>query len=138
MRGASTESSPSPGSFSERGQAMVEFALVLPVLLLILFGIIQFGIAYNHYLTVTDAARVGARKAAVSRMSPDPVGSAVQAARDSAKDLDQSQLGVSVTAGSWSPGADVAVHVTYPYAINILGIVVKSGTLSSTTTERIE
>jgi Flp pilus assembly protein TadG len=117
---------------------MVEFALVLPVLLLVLFGIIQFGIAYNHYLTVTDAARVGARKAAVSRTSPDPVGAAVQAARSSAPDLDQSQLGVSVSAGSWSPGGDVTVRVTYPYSIKILGIVVKSGNLTSATTERIE
>jgi Flp pilus assembly protein TadG len=117
---------------------MVEFALVLPLLLMILFGIIQFGIAYNNYLTVTDAARVGARKAAVSRTSPDPAGAAVQAAKSSAPDLDQSLLGVSVNTGSWSPGSPVAVRVTYPYSIKILGIVVKSGTLSSTTTESIE
>jgi Flp pilus assembly protein TadG len=117
---------------------MVEFALVLPVLLLVLFGIIQFGIAYNHYLTVTDAARVGARKAAVSRIGPDPVGSAVQAARTSASELNQGQLGVTVSTGSWSPGADVTVRVTYPYSIKILGLVVKSGTLVSATTERIE
>lgn len=117
---------------------MVEFALVLPLLLLIVFGIIQFGIAYNHYLTVTDAARVGARKAAVSRRSPDPVGAAVQAAKNSAPDLDQGLLGVSVSTGSWSPGSPVTVRVTYPYSIKILGIVVTSGTLSSTTTESIE
>jgi Flp pilus assembly protein TadG len=117
---------------------MVEFALVLPLLLVVLFGIIQFGITYNHYLTVTDAARVGARQAAVSRTNADPVGSAVQAAKSSAADLDQGQLGVTVNAGAWSPGSDVTVQVTYPYSISILGLVVKSGTLTSSTTERIE
>ena len=45
---------------------MTEFAIVLPMLAMLLFGIIQFGILYNNYVTVTDAAR-GARKAAVSR-----------------------------------------------------------------------
>ena len=52
---------------NERGQTMTEFALVLPVLALILFGIIQFGIVFNNYVTLTDAARAGARKAATGR-----------------------------------------------------------------------
>ena len=51
----------------ERGQTMVEFAIVLPVLCLLLFGAIQFGILFNNYVTLTDAVRAGARKAAVSR-----------------------------------------------------------------------
>ena len=46
---------------------MVEFAIVLPILLVLVFGIIQFGIVFNHYLTLTDAVRAGARQAAVSR-----------------------------------------------------------------------
>ena len=51
---------------------MVEFALVMPVLFLVLFGIIQFGALYNDYITLTDAARIGARKAAVSRQTGNP------------------------------------------------------------------
>jgi Flp pilus assembly protein TadG len=58
---------------SERGQTMVEFTLVLPVLLVVLFGIIQFGIAFNNYVALTDAVRAGARTAAVSRFSSTPV-----------------------------------------------------------------
>ena len=58
---------------TERGQTMVEFTLVLPVLLVVLFGIIQFGIAFNNYVALTDAVRAGARTAAVSRFSPTPV-----------------------------------------------------------------
>ena len=52
---------------------MVEFALVIPILCVVLFGVIQFGILYKNYVTLTDAARVGARKAAVSRHEADPV-----------------------------------------------------------------
>ena len=52
---------------------MVEFALVLPILLLLVMGIIQFGIVFNNYVTLTDGVRAGARQAAVSRTLPDPV-----------------------------------------------------------------
>ena len=51
-------------SREERGQTLVEFALVLPLLGLLIFGIIQFGIIFNNYVTLTDAARAGARRAA--------------------------------------------------------------------------
>ena len=57
-----------------RGQAMVEFVMIVPVLLVVLFGIIQFGIAFKNYVTLTDAVRAGARVAAVSRLATDPVG----------------------------------------------------------------
>ena len=43
------------------GQSMVEFALVLPLLLLLVLGIIQFGFIFNGMVTVTSAAREGAR-----------------------------------------------------------------------------
>ncbi len=44
-----------------RGQAMVEFALVLPLLLALLVGIVDIGYLYNHQLTLTNASREGAR-----------------------------------------------------------------------------
>ena len=116
---------------------MTEFALVLPVLALILFAVIQFGIVFNNYVTLTDATRAGARKAAVSRQTSDPVGTTVAAVRASAKDLTQSDLSVSVSS-TWNPTEDVSVTATYPYSISLLGMVVKSGRLSSTTTERVE
>jgi Flp pilus assembly protein TadG len=121
----------------EQGQTMTEFALVLPILALILFAVIQFGIVFNNYVQLTDATRAGARKAAVSRQNTDPVGTAVAAVRSSAKDLKQSDLSVTVSS-TWQPTADVSVTATYPYSISLLGMVVKSGRLSSTTTERVE
>ncbi|MGH7525149.1 MAG: TadE/TadG family type IV pilus assembly protein [Gemmatimonadales bacterium] len=51
---------------AEEGQALVEFALVMPLVLLFLVGIIEFGRAWNEHLVVTDAARAGARSAVVT------------------------------------------------------------------------
>ena len=117
---------------------MVEFAVVLPVLALLLFGVIQFGIAFNNYLTITDAARAGARKAVVSREANNPAGLAEQEVRASAGQLDQSQLKVSVSPPPWSQGSDVVVDVTYPYSINLLGLYDFKGNLHSKVQERVE
>lgn len=53
----------------ERGASLVEFALVVPLLTMFLFGIVQFGLAYDMKQSVNSAAREGARLAAV----PDEV-----------------------------------------------------------------
>ena len=122
---------------SEQGQALTEFALALPILALLLFAVIQFGIAFNNYITLTDATRAGARKAAVARQLSNPVNACQSAIRTSASDLNQSDLTASCTS-TWQMGADVTVNASYPYSISLLGLVVKSGRLSSTTTERVE
>jgi Flp pilus assembly protein TadG len=122
---------------SQQGQSLTEFALVMPILALLLFAVIQFGIAFNNYVTLTDATRAGARKAAVGRQLTDPVGSCQSAIRSSAANLSQTNLAPTCTS-TWQPGADVTVTATYPYSISLLGLVVKSGRLSSTTTERVE
>jgi Flp pilus assembly protein TadG len=123
---------------NEQGQTMTEFALVLPVLALILFAVIQFGIVFNNYVTLTDATRAGARRAAVSRQDPNRSSTVIAAVRNSASDLDSSKLSVPPPSSSWAPGTDVTVTATYPYSISLLGMVVKSGQLKSTTTERVE
>jgi Flp pilus assembly protein TadG len=124
---------------SEDGQGVVEFAFVLPILLALVLGIVQFGIAFNNYLTLTDATRVGARKAAVSRFLGDSGAAARTATFASAAGLDPNRLLVNVSSTSWTtPGADVTVSATYPYSIDILGWVVRAGNLSSSTHERLE
>jgi Flp pilus assembly protein TadG len=124
---------------------MVEFALVIPVLLMIILGIIQFGILFNNYVTLTDAVRAGARQAAVSRGLPDPVAATTTRVKRSAAGLKESNLVISVEpkdpsdgSPNWVQGGDVTVSATYPYSINLLGVVVMSGTLKSKTTERVE
>jgi Flp pilus assembly protein TadG len=122
---------------NQQGQSMTEFALVLPILAILLFGVIQFGIVFNHYITLTDAVRAGARKGAVGRHLQNPNAAVRQAVRDAATDMDHGKLDIDVES-SFAQGSDVEVTATYPYSINLLGVVVKSGRLSSTTKERVE
>jgi Flp pilus assembly protein TadG len=126
---------------SEDGQAAVEFALIAPVLIVLLLGIVQGGITFHHYLAVTDAARAAARKAVVMRVAGYTKAEIETAARNAAVDLDQVQLGVDVTDPE-SPtfskgGTTVIVTVTYPYSINVLGVK-KEGTLTSEMRELLE
>ena len=116
---------------------MTEFAVVLPVLVLVLFAIMQFGIAFNNYLTLTDAVRAGARVGAVSRRASDPAAATVNRVKSAASDLKQSDLQVTVQS-TWQPGTDLTVTGTYPYSISLFGLVVKSGRLSSKVVERVD
>lgn len=66
-----------PSSHSQTGAAAVEFALILPILLLIVFGIFAFGQFYSEYQILQGAAREGARHAAV-RATPEEIRAAVK------------------------------------------------------------
>jgi Flp pilus assembly protein TadG len=115
---------------------MTEFALVLPLLVVLLFGIIQFGVTFNNYITLTDAVRAGTRKGAVSRHEKDPVGVTVEQVRAAGNDLKAADLAVTVES-TWEAGDQVEVSASYPYAIKVLGLTIKSGRMHSTTTERV-
>jgi Flp pilus assembly protein TadG len=122
---------------AQNGQTTAEFALVLPLLALILFGVIQFGIAFNNYIALTDAVRAGARKGAVGRHLSDPEAAVIAQVRTAATDLDPADLAIDVES-SWLAGEDVRVHASYPYSINLFGVVVKSGRMNSETIDRVE
>jgi Flp pilus assembly protein TadG len=133
----------------EDGQAFVEFALVTPILVAVLLGIVQFGIIFNNYETMTDAARVAARKAATSRLSGDDGAIAKAAAYAAATNLTASDLGVEVTSCApgtypcdtqdWTTtGNEVTVKLTYPYSIKILDFAIASGNITTVTKERLE
>ena len=132
----------------EDGQAYVEFALVLPILLLVVMGIIQFGNAFKDYIALTDAVRVGARQAAVSRSIVDPnqrVPLIVTKTKDAAGTLNTSKMVITVKpwdpvsqTEAWVPSGDVTVRASYPFKINLFGIVVFNSTINSRTTERVE
>ncbi len=64
----------------DRGAAAVEFALVLPLLVAITFGVIEYGRAYSAELSVTNAARVAARSLAVGSSVAQAQAAAVTAA----------------------------------------------------------
>lgn len=102
---------------SDRGAAAVEFALVLPLLVLIVFGVIDFGRAINAQITLTQAAREGARALALGQANYQT------RAQDAAIGLS----GLTVTplpdgngvkgcpAGSQQNGDDAVVQVTYTF-----------------------
>ena len=123
----------------DRGQTAVEFALIAPIIVVLLVGIIQVGVAFHDYITLTDAARAGARKAVVDRFSGESLSQLQQHVRDAAGDLDQSKLQVTVDMPApLSSGSSLTVTAQYPYSISLLGWVVASGNMSSTMTGRLE
>lgn len=101
----------------ERGQATVELALVLPVLVLLLFAVAQVGLVVRSQLLVIHAAREAARVVAV-----DPAADAHQAAAQAAG-LAPERL--EVDAVGQVPGAPVTVRVTYrqPVELPFVGVV---------------
>ena len=95
----------------DRGSAAVEFALVLPLLLLLVFGIIDFGRALSAQITLTQAAREGARLTALGQ--PNVV------SRTQAAAVGLSPVAVTVTpcpAGAGpSANAVVAAHYLFSF-----------------------
>jgi Flp pilus assembly protein TadG len=96
----------------DRGATAVEFALLLPMLLLLIFGIIDFGRALNAQITLTQAARTGARLAALGQ--PNVV-SATQAAATGL-----SPVSVAVTACPANATQTTAAVVTATYSFHFV------------------
>src|ERR1035441_3214877 len=94
----------------ERGAAAVEFALLLPVLLLLVFGIVDFGRALNAQITLTQAAREGVRLAALGQ--PNVV-SRTQAA---ATGISPVTVTVTVCRAGAGPAADAVVKTSYSFS----------------------
>jgi Flp pilus assembly protein TadG len=122
----------------QNGQSLVEFALTLPVLLLVLTGITTFGLAMNNYLTLTEATSVGARQIAISRSQTlDPCSVASAAVYAAAPSFTQSKFTFTFTfdgvnysgascassststgaAGNLKQGMPATVSVTYPCSL---------------------
>jgi Flp pilus assembly protein TadG len=123
---------------------MVEFVLVLPIFLLLLFAIIDFGMGFHAWLTVTNSAREGARLGAVRGTQTE----IIQRVQDTASSLDQADMTITVTNAGGTPGTSVVVDVDYQYTLitpldNILGMISggavgPSITFSSTADMRLE
>lgn len=98
---------------------MVEFALVAPVLLLLVLGIAEFGRAYGIQATVSAAAREGARTMAIE----NDVGAARAAAQDAAPILQLENLSIDVSPGACpvlGTGPPVSATVTVSYRMSFL------------------
>jgi Flp pilus assembly protein TadG len=92
----------------ERGTATAEFALVLPLILLMALALVQVGLLVKDQIVVEEAARAGARQAAVTTDDDQARDAAVAAAVS----LDPDQLEVAVDREG---GAGSAVNVTVIY-----------------------
>jgi len=95
----------------ERGQSLAELALVLPIFLILVFAIVDFGMGFHAWITVTNSAREGARVGAVRADSATIEGRV----RDTSSSLDQAKLSVAVTNAQGDPGESVVVDVDYSY-----------------------
>jgi len=95
------------------GAALVEFALVLSLLVLITFGIIGFGRAYNAQVTLTHATREGVRVLAIT----GDADAAVAATKNAAPTLDPALVSVSTSA--CSPGYPTELTASYPFQLQI-------------------
>jgi hypothetical protein len=125
----------------ERGQALVEFALILPILLILLLGILDFGRAVAAYNSVSNGARSGARVAIVNQ-DLDAIRDAVEAEAFGLSDVDvafeENAEGVPdcpVTSGPCCPQLGCVIQVTvsteYVPATPIFSQLVGSITVSS-------
>lgn len=119
-----------------RGQATAEMALVLPILILILVGIVDVGRMMNTYLSVTHAAREALRLG-ITGASDAQV---EQRAVDVTPTLDHAKMTVEVApAGVHPSGSDLTVTVTYTYhTVSGLGLVATDVPLTSQFTGRVE
>ncbi|MFE4834321.1 TadE/TadG family type IV pilus assembly protein [Arthrobacter sp. NPDC056691] len=96
----------------DRGAVAVEFALVAPVLLALVAGIVEFSHAYNLQISVTQAAREAAREMAIE----DDQGAAAQAATAGAPGLNGAAFQYAFSPGACTAGQNMTVTITYPAA----------------------
>lgn len=98
------------------GQSLVEMALVLPVILLLLTAVIDFGLLFNNYLVVSNASREGARCASIGYTDIQ----VKNTVRNFASTLDVDKLSIIIepnAPGGRTSGDAVTVTVQYRYSM---------------------
>jgi Flp pilus assembly protein TadG len=102
---------------NEKGQSLVEFSIILPLLLLLLMGIFEFGLMLNSYLTIHNSAREGARLGIVAG-SDSEINELIT---NISPTLDTENIIVNITPseGSRESGGTLTVEVIYNYQVTI-------------------
>ena len=137
-----------------RGTSALEFTIIAPLLLLILFGVIKSAVTFNNYIELNNAAGAAMRVLAASRGSATPATNATNAVNLALPNLTQASLTIAlyVPAGTkcttdtacasaltTNIGGSTSVSLTYPCDMNFMGVNFIPGcTLTSSTTGRIE
>ncbi len=115
-------------SSTQEGQSLIELALLLPVLLLIMAGMLDLGRAFQAYTVVVNAAREGARYGAYNPTdSYGILGRVQQEANGSGIDLSQSTVIIEMT--NVSPGVPIKVTVIYQFQ-PVMGLIVGGQSIS--------
>lgn len=115
-------------SKKEKGQELIEFAILLPLLLLIAFGVLDLGRIFHVAITITNASREGARYGTFFPADAAGIIAATQAeALNSGIDLSSSPIIVECPSGCAS-GLPIRVTVQYDFQL-IFGLVFPSTTL---------
>ena len=107
-------------TFRDEGQSLVEMAMVLPILLGLFVGILEFGRAWNVRQVTTNAAREGARLAILDSSDEADVRGAIEAHLTRAG-LDPAQGEIEVSGMDDSIGSLVTIDVQYPFTFTYLG-----------------
>lgn len=94
-----------------RGQSLVETAIIIPVVLLLVLGIIDFGLIFNNYILITNASREGARKASIGGTDSE----VIQVIQNMTTSINLSDMTINITPSysTRSHGAQVKVKITY-------------------------
>lgn len=102
---------------NEKGQALVEFAIILPILLILVMGIVQFGMVLNAYMTIENAAREGARRGIVGGSDKEIKNLIIATSPNlEAKNM---TLIISPSEGSRKSGDTLNVKIIYDYKLTI-------------------
>ncbi|HYT67375.1 MAG TPA: TadE/TadG family type IV pilus assembly protein [Vicinamibacterales bacterium] len=121
---------------SQKGAALIEAAVTVPIILLISVGIFEFGRAYQTQQVLTNAAREGARLAVIEGTTDAEVRTRV---RDylkggGLKDLSDSQIPISRTVALTGTTTASSVEIDYPFEFMVLNPVVRLVAPADTTT----
>jgi len=97
----------------QRGQALIEMALIMPILILILMGILDFGLIFLQYQQLGQSAWVGGRYASLHSSDASGIETAVREATSGL--LNQDHLTVTIDGLGGVPGQKISVIATYHY-----------------------
>ena len=108
-RGRTTRGEPKPAGTADKGAALVELAFALPLVIMLIVGMVSAGLAYNHQLSLTHAAREGGRYAATL-----PVTNFADMEAWLNEIADQVVLDATDTLNPGTPGREICVAYVHP------------------------
>jgi Flp pilus assembly protein TadG len=129
----------------DRGQALVEFAILVPVLLLLLVGVIQVGFWFWTDIDLQSGTREAGRLLSASKNDASAIQDAEnRLAQNLDSDIDPSKLRYSFNpapAGStplWASGTTVTMTVSYPDQLNVMGVAIGDPNMTTAAQVRIQ